>query len=169
MELKKTATTTNNVQRVNVMSPVAPSPSPHPEEYPKLDEDTRQLHPIQKYVMGDIVLLNEWLRDKPAIVQSWNWFLRAVGAPIFLNNPISGVLLLVAMFVGNPWGATCGVLGLLSAIITAVLLKQDRGAIEGGGVTFHGMLVGITLAASLDKPPWYPWVLFPVLLMAIVR
>ena len=48
------------------------------------------LHPIQKYVMGDMKFLNEWLEDRPVLIQIPNWFLRGIGAPIFLNNPISG-------------------------------------------------------------------------------
>ena len=48
------------------------------------------LHPIQKYVMGDMKFLDEWLDERPVVVQFPNWFLRGIGAPIFLNNPISG-------------------------------------------------------------------------------
>lgn len=48
------------------------------------------LNPVQKYFMGDMKFLNDWLQDQPAIVQFPNWFLRGIGAPIFLNNPISG-------------------------------------------------------------------------------
>ena len=48
------------------------------------------LHPIQKYVMGDMKYLDEWLDERPVVVQFPNWFLRGIGAPIFLNNPISG-------------------------------------------------------------------------------
>ena len=48
------------------------------------------LHPIQKYLMGDMKFLDEWLDERPVVVQFPNWFLRGIGAPIFLNNPISG-------------------------------------------------------------------------------
>ena len=53
-------------------------------------DDDSSLNPLQKYVMGDMAFLNRWLDDKPTLVQMPNWFLRGVGAPIFLNNPISG-------------------------------------------------------------------------------
>ena len=48
------------------------------------------LHPAQKYMMGDMKYLNEWLDDRPILIQFPSWFLRGIGAPIFLNNPISG-------------------------------------------------------------------------------
>ena len=48
------------------------------------------LHPVQRYVMGDMKFLSDWLDERPILIQFPNWFLRGIGAPIFLNNPISG-------------------------------------------------------------------------------
>ena len=114
-------------------------------------------------------VLNDWLDDKPWIVQSPNWFLRSLGAPIFLNNPISGVFILVALYVHDPWVATSAVIGLVTAIITAVLLKVPKADIANGGATFHGMLTAIVIATSVNKPSWYPWLIFPVIAMATLR
>ena len=61
-------------------------------------------------------MLSDWLSDKPAFVQLPNWLLRAVGAPIFLNNPISGILLIIGMFINSPWVAVNALLGLVVAI-----------------------------------------------------
>ena len=39
--------------------------------------------------------------------------LRGVGQVVFMNNPITGLLILVAMFVGEAWLGFAGVLGLV--------------------------------------------------------
>ena len=72
-----------------------------------------------RYVMGDMSAVNEWLDNKPWILQLPNWVLRGIGAPIFLNNPISGLLILVGMFVESAWVAINALIGLLVAIATA--------------------------------------------------
>jgi ABC-type multidrug transport system fused ATPase/permease subunit len=128
----------------------------------------RPSNPILKYVMGDINILNESLSDKPWIVQLPNWILRGIGAPIFLNNPISGLIILIAMFVSDPWVAINALLGLITAILTALILKQNRGDIQSGGCTFHGMLVGIVIAASVH-PRWYPYVILETVGLGIIR
>ncbi|XP_064648377.1 urea transporter 2-like [Lineus longissimus] len=127
----------------------------------------RPSNPFLKYVMGDINVLNDWLTDKPWIVQMPNWIFRGIGAPIFLNNPISGLIIMVAMFISNAWVAINGLLGLVTAILTALALKQNRGDIQSGGCTFHGMLIGIVIAATV-KPMWYPWVIFETLGLGII-
>ena len=121
------------------------------------------------YITGNMAAVNVWMVNKPFLVQFPNWFFRAIGAPIFINNPLSGVLILAAMFVGGGWLAVCGIIGLVSAIITASLLQQPHGAIEGGDCTFHGMLIGIVLATSLDLDDWYPWLLVPIISLAVMR
>ena len=140
----------------------ASSPSPR-------SEWSSRMNTIHRYVTGDVPGINEWMQNKPVIVQFPNWFFRGVGAPIFLNNPLSGALIFAAMFVGGAWLAICGGIGLMTAIITARLLEQPQGDIQSGGVTFHGMLIGIVLATALDLQDWYPWTIFPIIVLSVIR
>lgn len=114
-------------------------------------------------------VLTVWFADKPVALQFPIWMLRAIGAPIFLNNPISGLLILIGMFITNPWASINAVIGLITAMVTALVLNLNRGDIASGGATFHGLLVGIVLTSTIDRPDWYPWVLFPVIVMAAIR
>ncbi len=114
--------------------------------------------------MGDMSAINEWLENKPWILQLPNWILRAIGAPIFLNNPISGLLILIGMLLHSAWMTVNALMGLLAAIATAIMIGVDRGDIVSGGATFHGMLVGIVISSSIE-PDWYPWTIFPVIIM----
>ena len=59
-------------------------------------EEYREKEPaIFKYVMGDMKIVSDMLAPKPWIVSFPIWILRSMGAPIFLNNPISGLLILI--------------------------------------------------------------------------
>ena len=53
--------------------------------------------------------------------------LRGVGQVCFMNNPITGLAILVAMFVAEPWLGFAGVVGVVVSTLSAVLIGMDRG------------------------------------------
>lgn len=79
--------------------------------------------------------------------------LRGVGQVVFMNNPVTGLLILVAMFVGEVWLGFAGVLGLVVSTATAMALGLDRGAIRVGLFGFNGVLVGAGMSLFL-QPDW---------------
>jgi urea transporter len=79
--------------------------------------------------------------------------LRGVGQVVFMNNPITGLAILVAMFVGEAWLGFAGVLGLVASTLTAIALGMDRGATRAGLFGFNGVLVGAGLSLFL-QPDW---------------
>jgi len=85
-------------------------------------------------------------RDHPTL-GFVDWSLRGVGQVVFQNNPLSGLIILLALFF-NSWiyGTIC-VLGVVVATATALLLKADRGLIRDGLFGFNGALVGLALVA----------------------
>ncbi len=113
--------------------------------------------------------LDKWLEDKHWILQFPNSVFRGMGGAIFLNNPISGALILAGILVNSPWVAVNALIGQITAVLTSVLLCQGKGAIISGLVTFHGFLIGIAIPTFVDKPAWYPWIVFPVIVMSIIR
>ena len=70
-----------------------------------------------------------------------------------MNNPITGLAILVAMFVGEPWLGFAGALGLVVSTLTAIAIGMDRGAIRAGLFGFNGVLVGAGLSLFL-QPDW---------------
>lgn len=56
-------------------------------------------------MFGDCSVIDQYLLDKPVI--SWKWFIphylntlfRAIGQPAFVNNPLSGLLITMAVFL----------------------------------------------------------------------
>ncbi|HEX7298867.1 MAG TPA: urea transporter [Solirubrobacteraceae bacterium] len=79
--------------------------------------------------------------------------LRGVGQVCFMNNPVTGLAILVAMFVGEAWLGFAGALGLVVSTGAAMLIGMDRGAIRAGLFGFNGVLVGAGLSLFL-QPDW---------------
>jgi urea transporter len=79
--------------------------------------------------------------------------LRGIGQVCFMNNPITGLAILVAMFVAEPWLGFAGALGLVVSTLSAIVIGMDRGAIRIGLFGFNGILVGAGLSLFL-QPDW---------------
>jgi urea transporter len=79
--------------------------------------------------------------------------LRGVGQVCFMNNPVTGLLILAGMAVGEVWLAFAGILGLATSTLTAIAIGMDRGAIRAGLFGFNGVLVGAGLSLFL-APDW---------------
>lgn len=66
------------------------------------------------------------LPDKPQVLQFIDWVLRGISQVVFVNNPISGILILVGLLVQSPWLALNGYVATVVSTMTALLLSQDR-------------------------------------------
>lgn len=108
-------------------------------------------------------LLQDRFRDHPnfGIV---DWVLRGIGQVVFQNNPLSGAVILAAIFY-NSWiyGTVC-LLGTIVGTLTALGFKADKGPIKDGLFGFNGALIALALVAYTSKdfahgnvPNWYLW------------
>lgn len=79
--------------------------------------------------------------------------LRGVGQVCFMNNPITGLAILVGMFVAEAWLGVAGVLGVVVSTLAAVVIGMDRAAIRAGLYGFNGVLVGAGMSLFL-QPDW---------------
>jgi urea transporter len=79
--------------------------------------------------------------------------LRGVGQVCFMNNPVTGLAILVAMFIAEPWLGFAGALGLAVSTAAALAIGMDRAAIRAGLFGFNGVLVGAGLSLFL-QPDW---------------
>ena len=84
--------------------------------------------------------------------------LRGVGQVMFQDNPLTGLMFLVAI----AWGAIvagaapvffAGVLGVVVATATALWLAADETALKAGLYGYNGALVGLALATFLAPGP----------------
>lgn len=86
------------------------------------------------------------LADTP-VLRPVDCLLRGIGQVVFQNNPLSGFIILLALFFNSPvYGVIC-VLGVAVSTAMAVLLKADRSLIRNGLFGFNGALVALALVA----------------------
>ncbi|XP_053313947.1 urea transporter 1 isoform X2 [Spea bombifrons] len=119
------------------------------------------------YISGEMKELGDWLKDKPLPFQFIDWVLRGTSQVMFVNNPLSGLLIVIGLFLQNQWWAIAGCLGTAVSTLTALILSQDRSAIAAGLYGYNGTLVGLLMAVFSDKGDWYWWLLLPVTVMSM--
>uniref|UniRef100_A0A8B9TXZ0 Urea transporter n=1 Tax=Anas platyrhynchos TaxID=8839 RepID=A0A8B9TXZ0_ANAPL len=98
----------------------------------------------------------------PLMVQLVDWILRGTSQVMFVNNPLSGLFILVGLFIQKPWWMLTGCAGSVVSTLTALALSQDRSAIAAGQHGYNGILVGLLMAVYSDKGDYYWWLLPPV-------
>ena len=75
-----------------------------------------------------------------------NYNLRGVGQVVFVNNPLSGLFILLALFIQSPWIGLMSLVAVVTSTVTAIALKLDRDTIGSGIFGYNGILVGAALA-----------------------
>uniref|UniRef100_A0A8B9U211 Urea transporter n=1 Tax=Anas zonorhyncha TaxID=75864 RepID=A0A8B9U211_9AVES len=120
------------------------------------------------YITGDMKEFGAWLRDKPIVIQFIDWVLRGISQVMFVNNPLSGLVVVAGFLVQNPWWTLTGCLGTVVSTLTALILGQDRGAIAAGLHGYNGVLVGLLMAVFSAKGDYHWWLLLPVALVSMM-
>lgn len=87
--------------------------------------------------------------------------LRGAGQVFFQNNPLTGAIILAAIFwgahaAGNLNVALGAVIGLLASTSMAILLSLDRASLQEGLFGFNGILVGVAIPTFLAND-WMMW------------
>jgi urea transporter len=95
-------------------------------------------------VSGTMQSLNQRLVRQP-LLDFINYILRGIGQVIFLNNPLSGLLILVALLLQSPWVGILSLVGGIASTLSAIALKLDRDSIRNGIFGYNGVLVGAAL------------------------
>ena len=108
---------------------------------------------------------SDWsgLAERSVVVRFIDLNLRGAGQVIFQDNPLTGLLFLLAVIwgagaAGDPGVAIGAVVALLVANLTAMLLAADEGALRQGLFGFNGLLVGAAMPTFLGGTPTM-WVL----------
>ncbi|XP_043953342.1 urea transporter 2 isoform X1 [Gambusia affinis] len=113
---------------------------------------------------GDMEHLDKYIQEKWFVLRLAVWGLRGVARVILANNPLSGALILAALYWASPWQGLLGTLGVLASTLTAVVIGQDSGDVAGGLHGFNGMLVALLMGVFSSAGDWYWWLLLPVCL-----
>ncbi|XP_030286178.1 urea transporter 2 [Sparus aurata] len=113
---------------------------------------------------GDMGHLDKYMQDKLFVLQLVVSGLRGVTRVILANNPLSGALILAALYWASPWQGLLGTLGVLASTLTAVIMGQDSAEVSGGLHGFNGMLVSLLMGVFSSAGDWYWWLVLPACL-----
>ena len=95
-------------------------------------------------IMGTMQDLNNNL-EKRFLLDFINASLRGIGQVGFANNPISGLLILLAILLQSPWTALMVAIAVAVSTGTAFFMSLDRPSIRNGIFGLNGTLVGLAL------------------------
>ncbi|XP_009977082.1 PREDICTED: urea transporter 2-like [Tauraco erythrolophus] len=132
-----------------------------------LGRSGNRIHQVFGYLTGEMKEYGEWMKNKPLMVQLVDWILRGTSQVMFVNNPLSGLIILVGLFIQSPWGMLMGCTGTTVSTLAALALGQDRSAIAAGLHGYNGILVGLLMAVFSKKGDYYWWLLPPVAVVSM--
>lgn len=119
--------------------------------------------------LGTMQGLNDRLTGRPWL-NFFNAALRGVGQVIFANNPVTGLIILIAMFIQSPWLGLMSLVGVVTATLTATALRLSPEMTQNGVFGLNGLLVGAAMgfAGRGGNGPWNPiWLVTAILLSAL--
>jgi urea transporter len=77
----------------------------------------------------------------------FDWMLRGLGQVVFQDNPLSGAVILAALFYNSWIYGAAAIMGVAAGTLTALVLGADRGLVRSGLFGFNGALVALCLVA----------------------
>ena len=115
------------------------------------DQSIHQTNPWTTF-LGHCPVITNYLSNRPLTSPTWalahgvNTFLRAVGQPAFVDNPLLGLLILIAIFLPHPHvGAGCILGGGLATATELLVGLHPWGLVSNGVCAFNGVLTGTVI------------------------
>lgn len=100
-----------------------------------------------------ISITNRFLSVDRTIPKPFRTLLRGVGQVFFCCNAVTGLVFLVALYIGGTIAGLAATAGVLSSTIAAHLLEFPEEDINAGLYGFNGTLVGPCLFLFLENSP----------------
>ncbi|CAB1318855.1 unnamed protein product [Coregonus sp. 'balchen'] len=137
---------------------------------------TSRLSRALDLLTGDMRVYGEWIKKQVVVVQVVDWVLRGVAQVMFVNNPLSGLLITFGLVLQNPWGAiSAGLYGyngtLVGMLMCVFSAKGDCPIVSSAlGSVFSkwdlpvftlpfNILMCLHMAAMGSNHPYFPEVL----------
>ncbi|XP_078406670.1 urea transporter 2-like isoform X3 [Cetorhinus maximus] len=100
----------------------------HKEETRAIKQDTEipgcNCEPIISFI-DKVKMFDVWFKEQNVIFQLIDWNLRGIAQVMFINNPLSGIIILTGLILQNPWWALNGFVGTVFSNLAALLLSQN--------------------------------------------
>lgn len=81
-------------------------------------------------------------------------YLNGFGQVIFAESWLGGVMIIIGLFVGDPWLAVVSMVGCLAGTVTADIVSLDQSVVTKGLMGYNGVLVGCGFAVFLGFEVW---------------
>ncbi|CAF4172060.1 unnamed protein product [Rotaria sp. Silwood2] len=114
------------------------------------------------YARDDFLYGNKFLRHIFIFMDS---VFRGIGQVMFANSPLSGIIIMIGLLVGNWELALYGLLGTCVSTLTAHVLGFNYNLIRAGLYGFNGCLVGMGI--GFFSFPNSPHMIGPIIIMSI--
>ena len=114
------------------------------------------------YARSDFLRGYKWFRFILIFIDS---VLRGIGQVMFANNPLSGAIIMIGLFIGNYELALYGLLGTCVSTLTAHVFEFDYNSIRAGLYGYNGCLTGMGI--SYFSFPQSPQMIGSVVIMSI--
>jgi len=101
---------------------------------------------LYKHVKGTMPAGLAFVHDKGRFLQLTDACLRGSSQVFFVNNPLCGFVILVAIAYDSWYSLVFGVTGLIASTVMAHVLSVDPGAIRAGLYGYNGLLTGLAIA-----------------------
>ena len=105
------------------------------------------------FVLGGTMPAWAAYADRRPVLAALDSLLRGVGQIALMNNPVTGLLIVVALFTSDSYVGVLTIVGLGVSTLTARLLRLDGTRIRAGLFGYNGALVGAALAVFF-LPRW---------------
>jgi solute carrier family 14 (urea transporter) len=92
--------------------------------------------------------------------------LRSISQVVFINNPFTGLLILLGIYFSSVWLGFAGTFGVVVSVCTALIFGFNREGVRSGLYGFNGVLVGLALAA-FSVAPWDMRIIFFIFILSI--
>ncbi|XP_043244744.1 urea transporter 1-like isoform X1 [Amphibalanus amphitrite] len=95
--------------------------------------------------------------------------LRGIAQVIFVNNPVSGALILIGLFCSNVFTGVAAIVSVIAALLCSRLFDQPQDALRAGLTSFSACLVGtvtVELVPALYHRPVTGTLFFWIILMS---
>lgn len=121
---------------------------------------------IFKLSTGTMYALSVRIKKQHSVIRFVDALLRGCGQVFLINNPITGLFILIGIALHSWQLLCCGFLGVASSTLTAYALKLDQGPIEAGLYGYNGILTGIGLATFSFGLESSEQIIFPIIFVA---
>lgn len=128
-----------------------------------LEVEPAGAHPKRFSIRQFFVFDGLFISEKQYVAARQNWLLtgvdgllRGFGQVIFCDNPLSGLLTIVALLVGDVYVGVLALVAAASATFGSLLVGVEPGLIQSGLMTYNSVLVGCCLGTFLPGL-WYPY------------